>query len=141
MQLVECKSNNSVNGFAKSITIAQQTVNRLFNIDSRTKKYPTATTEMLVAIISNYHDVNAGWLLTGEGKMLKKSECDKENDVELSEKDSNLTKKYEELKVMYNDERERVNKLLSVVEKQQAMIDKLSKDEGVQGGATCVDVG
>ena len=87
--------------------------------------------------------VSYEYILGGEGEILKKSECntDKENNVVLHEKDSNLTKKYEELKVMYNEERKRVNKLLDVVEKQQGTIDTLSKDEGAQGGVICVDVG
>lgn len=74
MQLIEYKSNRSVNKFAKSINIAQQTINRLFNIDNRTKKYPLATTEMLVAIVSTYSDINSKWLLTGAGEMFKSEE-------------------------------------------------------------------
>ena len=70
LQLIDYYTNRSVKKFAESINIPQQTVNRLFNIDTRTKKYPLATTEILVAITEMYVDINANWLLTGRGAML-----------------------------------------------------------------------
>lgn len=68
-QLIDIYANRSVKKFAESIGIPQQTVNRLFNIDTRTKKYPVATTELLVSILEKYVEVDANWLLTGRGKM------------------------------------------------------------------------
>ena len=70
LQLVDNYTNNSVKKFAESIGIPQQTVNRLFNKDTRTGKYPTATTEILVAITRKYVDINANWLVAGKGDML-----------------------------------------------------------------------
>jgi hypothetical protein len=70
-QLIEYYSNNSVKKFAESIKIPQQTVNRLFNIDKRTNKYPVATTELLVAITEMYVDIDANWLLSGKGQMFR----------------------------------------------------------------------
>lgn len=71
LQLIDYYTNRSVKKFAESIHIPQQTLNRLFNIDTRTGKYPLATTEILVAITTIYKDVDANWLLTGKGKMFR----------------------------------------------------------------------
>lgn len=69
-QIIDFKANGSVNKFAKTINIPQQTINRLFNLDTRTNKYPLATTEIIVSITELYVDINAEWLLTGRGKMV-----------------------------------------------------------------------
>ena len=66
-QLVDKYANRSVKKFAESISIPQQTLNRLFNVDTRTQKYPCATTDMLVAISHRYPEINTDWLLTGNG--------------------------------------------------------------------------
>ncbi len=50
--------------------ISQQKLNRIFNEDSRTLKFPTPTTDILVAITEMFVDVNPHWLLTGIGEML-----------------------------------------------------------------------
>ena len=71
MQIIDYKSNGNRKKFAETIGIAQQSINRLFNIDNRTKKYPVATTDMLIAITEMFVDINARWLLTGDGKMLQ----------------------------------------------------------------------
>jgi hypothetical protein len=42
----------------------------LFVVDHRTGKYPLATTEVLQKILEKY-DINACWLLNGEGEMLR----------------------------------------------------------------------
>ena len=70
LKLVDYYTNRSVKKFAESIGIPQQTVNRLFNKDTRTGKFPVATTEILVSITRMYVDVDANWLLTGKGDML-----------------------------------------------------------------------
>lgn len=66
-QLVDKYANKSVKKFAESIGIPQQTMNRLFNIDTRTQKYPMTTTDMLVAISRRYPEIDINWLLTGNG--------------------------------------------------------------------------
>lgn len=70
-QIIDYKSNGNRKKFAETIGIAQQSVNRLFNIDTRTKKYPTVTTDILIAITEMFVDIDACWLLTGRGNMLK----------------------------------------------------------------------
>jgi hypothetical protein len=72
MQVIDYYSNKNVTKFANSIEITQQTLNRLFIIDKRTGKYPLATTE-IIKKISEMYDINANWILTGDGEMLKKS--------------------------------------------------------------------
>lgn len=73
-QLVDKYANRSVKKFAESINIPQQTLNRLFNIDTRTQKYPLATTDMLVAISRRYPNIDTTWLLTGIGDSEKTNE-------------------------------------------------------------------
>lgn len=68
-QLVDYYANRSVKKFAASINMPQQTINRLFNIDTRTGKYPLATTEILISITEMYVDIDANWLLAGRGDM------------------------------------------------------------------------
>lgn len=68
-QLVDIYTNGSVKKFAGSINISQQTLNRLFNVDKRTGKYPTPTTDVLCGILEVYTEVDCRWLLTGKGEM------------------------------------------------------------------------
>lgn len=114
LQLIDYYTDRNVKKFAHSIDISQQTLNRLFNIDTRTQKYPTATTDVLIAIAKTYVDVDAEWLLTGRGEMFKiypegspqkdqrkpggnsyKALCllCNEKDVRIKEKDSQLKEK------------------------------------------------
>ena len=69
-QLIDFSTNGVVKKFAESVGLPQQTLNRLFVIDHRTGKYPLATTEILLKITEKY-DINACWLLNGEGEMLR----------------------------------------------------------------------
>lgn len=63
-------SNGVVSAFADLIEgVSQQKLNRLFNIDTRTNKYPLATTDILVAITEKFVEINPAWLLTGVGEM------------------------------------------------------------------------
>lgn len=69
-QIIDYKSGGSRKNFSENIGIAQQTINRLFNLDTRTNKYPVVTTDVLVAITEMYVDIDTRWLLTGLGSML-----------------------------------------------------------------------
>jgi phage repressor protein C with HTH and peptisase S24 domain len=69
-QLIDYSTNGVVKKFAENIGLPQQTLNRLFVIDQRTGKYPLATTDVLHKITEKY-DINACWLLSGEGEMLR----------------------------------------------------------------------
>ena len=70
-QLIDFYTKGSVKKFAESINIDQQKLNRLFNIDTRTGKYPVATTDIIRLIVELYVHIDAAWLLTGQGEMLK----------------------------------------------------------------------
>lgn len=53
------------------VVITQQKVNRLFNIDTRTHKYPGVPNYIIDALTQTYSQLNKAWILTGEGSMLK----------------------------------------------------------------------
>lgn len=64
-----CKGN--INQFSKLINVSQPRINRLFNLDQRSGKYPIVSFDIAQSIINKFIDVNAEWLLIGEGEMLK----------------------------------------------------------------------
>lgn len=70
-QIIEYKNNGNRKKFAETIGVAQQSVNRLFNVDTRTGKYPVVTTDILIAITEMFVDIDIRWLLTGVGTMLQ----------------------------------------------------------------------
>lgn len=53
--------------FSKEIGISQPRINRLFNKDPRSGRYPAPSFEIVQAIINKFVDVNPRWLLTGTG--------------------------------------------------------------------------
>ncbi|NAW52173.1 S24 family peptidase [Elizabethkingia argentiflava] len=65
-----CKGNETM--FSKEIGISQPRINRLFSLDPRNGKYPLVSFEIIQAIINKFININAEWLLTGKGCMLKK---------------------------------------------------------------------
>lgn len=69
--LIEKYSNGNVSAFAKSINQSKQSVNRLFNVDKRSGKYPTPSTRIIESICNAFTEVNYTWLLTGDGSMYK----------------------------------------------------------------------
>lgn len=70
-QLTEKKFFGNVSNFARSIDVVPQKINRLFNIDGRTGKYPDPNkTDILERIEATFNDVNPIWLRTGEGEMI-----------------------------------------------------------------------
>lgn len=72
--LIDFYCNGNVNQFVKNLSgISQQKLNRLFNIDIRTKKYPLATTDVIVAIVEMYVEINPEWLLLGKGSMFREN--------------------------------------------------------------------
>lgn len=72
-QLIDVYANGRESEFAKQINVSQQTLNRLFNKSSRNGEYPQPTTSVLCAITNIFVDVNARWLLTGDGDMFAQS--------------------------------------------------------------------
>ena len=73
-QIIDFYADGKRKKFADTIGIPQQTINRLFNIDSRTEKYPLVTTEVLQKITEMYVSIDCQWLLTGKGSMQRRGE-------------------------------------------------------------------
>ncbi len=70
-KVIDFTTNGNVLQFSKEIGISQPRINRLFTIDSRNGKYPLISFEIAQAIINKFVNVNAEWLLLGNGEMLK----------------------------------------------------------------------
>lgn len=64
-----CDGNRSQ--FSKEINVSQPRINRLFNLDNRSDKYPVVTLDILQAIVERWNDVNFNWLAIGELPQLK----------------------------------------------------------------------
>ncbi len=70
-QLIDIKTNGSVNKFSKKINISQPRMSRLFNFDKKIDKYSPVFIDIIDAIINIFVDINIEWLMTGRGEMLK----------------------------------------------------------------------
>lgn len=115
LQIINIYGDRNVKKFAESIGIAQQTLNRLFNIDTRTNKYPLATTEIIVAITRNYVNINTEWLLLGNGQMDKKKDNNACEKVAFSRIMDMIERKDEQI-----DKRdEQIDRLLTLLEQEQ----------------------
>jgi hypothetical protein len=72
-EIIATVDNGNVTRFAKRLkNVSQQRLNRIFNTDTRTGKYPSVPDDVLVAIAKSMPDVNLDWLLADKGDMLKK---------------------------------------------------------------------
>lgn len=79
-ELVDYFSEGIKSQFCKKLNgISQQRFNRIFIADPRTGKIPTVSDDILTKIVQSYNTVNAEWLLTGKGTMLKNIPENSEN--------------------------------------------------------------
>lgn len=74
--IVEHYAKGNVSKFVRYLQdrgqdISQQKFNRIFNVDTRTQKYPGVSTDIVTAITEVFTEIDNTWLLTGEGEMLK----------------------------------------------------------------------
>lgn len=141
LQLIEIYTNRSVKKFAETIGIPQQTLNRLFNKDTRTGKYPVATTEILVSISKMYVDINANWLMTGRGDMYLNSKT--EQGISLSPEpalDDRLLIMIKEKDAKIEEQAKQIGRLEAENEMLKAENKTLKKDARSTdaGGATSV---
>jgi hypothetical protein len=74
-EIIDQKTNGNVLKFATEISkgledgaVSQQKLNRLFNLDTRTNKYPTVPQDIFEAILRRYPEIDAHWLITGQEK-------------------------------------------------------------------------
>jgi len=54
-QLIDNEFNGNVSEFSKHIGFSQQVINRLFNIDKRSGKYPTISARIMQAVCENFN--------------------------------------------------------------------------------------
>lgn len=66
-----CHSNEMA--FSKEIGVSQPRINRLFNIDKRSGKYPLPSFEIIQSVINMFVDISPEWLIVGKGEMIKKN--------------------------------------------------------------------
>jgi|GEM_PF-1597206 len=99
--LIDHYSDGNVSSFSRKLEgVNTQTLNRIFNRDLRNAKYPTPSTELLIAICSAFPEVNANWLLMGIGEPFLKPVINdlkdnwKERYLSLLDEKEILTKKY-----------------------------------------------
>lgn len=124
-QIIDFQTNGNVKKFAESIGIPQQTINRLFNIDTRTNKYPLATTEIITSITEMYVNINPSWLLNGKGEMIIKEDSGKLH---------NPLPKYNDYKEKYFNALDHAFGLHQIIKKKEFVIDELIsilKENGV----------
>lgn len=70
-ELIKHFADGNVSAFVSTLDgISHQTLNRIFNIDSRKGDFPGVSSEIITAITKRYPAVNSAWVLKGEGEML-----------------------------------------------------------------------
>lgn len=68
-RIIDFNHANCINKFATSIGIPPSSIYRLYRKNKRTQKYPRPTIQIIISIIEAYPDINANWILTGEGSL------------------------------------------------------------------------
>jgi hypothetical protein len=85
-EIVRHYSDGNVKNFVTSLEdISHQTVNRIFNIDSRSGKYPGVSSDIIAAVAKAYPEIDINWLITGAGSMLRENtlvETNREKDLD-----------------------------------------------------------
>ncbi|WP_286753906.1 MULTISPECIES: helix-turn-helix domain-containing protein [Sphingobacterium] len=69
--LINHYHKGNVASFADKIGISRQAVNRLFHPDLRTNRYPSPSVDVLITILNVFIDIDANWLMKGEGEPFK----------------------------------------------------------------------
>lgn len=85
-EIIRKYSDGNVANFVASLEdISHQTLNRIFNPDSRNGKYPGVSTDIIAAVAKAHPEIDINWLITGSGSMLKEftlPEAKQENDLD-----------------------------------------------------------
>lgn len=74
--LIDHYTKGNVSNFATLLGFNKQTLNRIFNPDLRSNKYPIPSTELILAICELYPEVSSEWLLLGNGEPFIKPAID-----------------------------------------------------------------
>ena len=73
-EIITVVDDGNVARFSKRLkNVSQQRLNRIFNPDTRTGKYPGVPDDVLVSIATSMPNVNLDWLLADRGEMINKS--------------------------------------------------------------------
>lgn len=70
LMLVDHYFNGNKKSFANKIGEVQQKFNRIFNVDSRSGKFPSVKTELVDKILKAFPEVSKIWILAGKEPML-----------------------------------------------------------------------
>ncbi|WP_294185088.1 hypothetical protein [uncultured Sphingobacterium sp.] len=100
--LINHYTKGNVSHFATLLGFNKQTLNRIFNPDLRSNKYPIPSTELILAICELYPEVRSEWLLLGNGDPFS------ENSIETT-----VPSQSEDYKALYLDalkEKDVINK-------------------------------
>ncbi|PKH52441.1 hypothetical protein CXF68_17850 [Tenacibaculum sp. Bg11-29] len=109
--IIDFCSNGNVSDFSKKLKgISQQKLNRLFNLDSRTKKYPTISQDIITEVLSEIPEINPTWFLLGKGEMLNNINLPESSEIKFE----NISDDELSLYIINNKERLLKNKALSV---------------------------
>lgn len=115
--LIDYYTNGSVKRFSELIKLSSsQKLNRIFNIDKRNGEYPEVSSDILISIANMFSDVDARWLLTGQGEMFLSNDKSKyfRSDNELIETQRELII---QLKARISSLEEKLNQSTSEIKK------------------------
>lgn len=73
--LIDYYTNGSVKRFSELIKLSSsQKLNRIFNIDKRNGEYPEVSSDILISVANMFSEIDARWLLTGQGEMFSSND-------------------------------------------------------------------
>lgn len=73
--LIDYYTNGSVKRFSELINLSSsQKLNRIFNIDKRNGEYPEVSSDILISVANMFSEIDARWLLTGQGEMFSSND-------------------------------------------------------------------
>ncbi|WP_407478300.1 LexA family transcriptional regulator [Elizabethkingia meningoseptica] len=107
-EIIFRKADGNTKKFAEIIGVSQQKLNRLFNIDKRTGRFPDPKrTDIIEKILFYFKDINPSYLLGEEGEMISMEgkELDSNYSVPSRRKDDTVTQvdSDEYMEVEYRD--------------------------------------
>lgn len=120
--LIEKYAFNNVKKFSERARLpSSQNLNRIFNKERRTGKYPSVSTAMITSILNTFPDISTDWLLLGKGEMISGTPEEKtqHETIEALEIENNTLRQTIEM------QKEKVELLKQTIETQKHDIDFL----------------
>lgn len=118
--LIDKESKGGVVDFSNKLEgIPYQVISRLFKRDIRSGKYPTPSTELILQIINKFTSIDANWLLTGKGEMIKsEKKYSQEDNIPIANEDGSDSYQGEEYwRGRYDQLKEENKRLWEILEK------------------------